>query len=439
MSLGIQGFMSFSLRDRYLKDWMGYSTFTGGSGGRLQSVTDSQMILKFQGQEVIVHDRGVVQVEARWGQKWAVAGMKELCELFVPGDWLVFRGEPCLQEASLENLKTIRLAAPNQLEEKPVPRPHARRFSLFIEDVRQWFLKTHFFPASTPSLVKCPGMEPPLTPFQVHTDQRHPRFLPTSPELHLKKLLCRGYENIFEIKRVFRKEVVTPYHQPEFLMLEWYRSFSNLKRLIQDLKGLIAYLAEKGWNEAGLNLKSWSHLTVSGLFKEHLDFDLQPETSHGELLQLAEYHDVGFHCDDDTWDDTYFKIFLSCLETQIKGLGLITLCDYPPTQAALARMNERGWAERMEFYISGLEIGNAFDELNDPEIQRQRFEKDQQERRERGLMEIPLDEEFLNHLKMGLPPTAGIAIGLERLYMGLMGVESISELLEFPVTDPSSY
>lgn len=424
--------MSLSLRRRYLKEWTSYPAFTDGVGVRVESVTDCEMVIKFQGQYVKVLDEGAIRVEAHAGQHWETLDLKSLTELFSPGDWLVLAVKPHASEVTLEELVSVRLAAPNTMNQALAQRPFAQQFSLFIEDVRHWFLKSHFSPANTPSLVTCPGMEPPLVPFQVLAESGRPAFLPTSPELHLKKMLCRGYENIFEIKRVFRREVVTSQHQPEFLMLEWYRSFSNLRELREDLKSLVEFLSLKGWNRMGYQKDEWSCLTVRELFKEHLDFELRHDTRHEELLQLAREREVGFQCPGDSWDDTFFKIFLSCLEDKLKSHGLATLQDYPPTQAALARLNDSGWAERMEFYISGLEVGNAFDELNDPDIQHQRFLKDQKERRQRGLVDVPLDDEFLNHLKLGMPPTAGIAIGLERLFMGLMGIGEISELLEFP-------
>lgn len=434
-ALCYEGVMSLTLREQYLSAWKAYPHYLKGVGARVESVTDSKMVLVCGNQSTTVVEGGEICLHSQNGEPWRTLGMKDLSQILKAGDWLLLEQQPSASEPELAGLKSLLLAAPNRSGISPAAQVCARRFSLFVEDVRKWFLDQGFFPAQTPALVTCPGMEPPLVPFQVETESNAPAFLPTSPELHLKKLLCRGYGDLFEIKRVFRREMVTPHHQPEFLMLEWYRNFSNLDAIKQDLKGLIRFLVQKGWNSSGTDPENWVELTVSGMFQKHLGFHLKPETTHGELVQLAREQDVGFHSEDDSWDDTFFKIFLSRLENQLEDKGLVTLQDYPPTQAALARINEDGWAERMEFYISGVEVGNAFDELNDPELQRQRFEKDQQERRDRGLVDLPIDEEFLGDLEKGLPPTAGIAVGLERLFMGLMGVREISVLTEFPKVD----
>ena len=424
--------MSLTRREQYLSAWKAYPQYRTGLGARVESVTDSKMVLVCGNQSFTVVVGGEVCLQSGNGEPWRTLGLKDLSQILKAGDWLLLGSQPSASETELADLKSLLLAAPNRSEKLPAAQVSARQFSLFVEDVRKWFLEQGFFPAQTPSLVPCPGMEPPLVPFRVETDSSAPAFLPTSPELHLKRLLCRGYGNLFEIKRVFRREMVTPHHQPEFLMLEWYRNFSNLEAIKQDLKGLIRFLDQKGWNQSVTDTCTWVELTVSELFQEHLNFSLRPETTHEELLQLAREQDVGFHSVDDSWDDTFFKIFLSRLESQLAGRGLATLQDYPPTQAALARLNEAGWAERMEFYISGVEVGNAFDELNDPDLQRERFQRDQQERRDRGLVDLPVDEEFMSDLEKGLPPTAGIAVGLERLFMGLMGIKEISVLTEFP-------
>lgn len=426
------GSWPMNLREQYLSAWKAYPQYRQGVGARVESVTDSKMVLVYGNQLMTVVEGGEVCLQSGNDEPWRTLGMKDLSQILKAGDWLLLGAQPSVSETELPGLKSLLLASPNRSEGSSMAQISARQFCLFVEDVRKWFLDQGFFPAQTPSLVTCPGMEPPLVPFQVETDSNAPAFLPTSPELHLKKLLCRGYGDVFEIKRVFRREMVTPHHQPEFLMLEWYRNFSNLEAIKQDLKKLIRFLDQKGWNQSGTDSENWVELTVSGMFQEHLGFSLKPETTHEELLQLAREQDVGFHSEDDSWDDTFFKVFLSRLETQLEAKGLATLQDYPPTQAALARLNEAGWAERMEFYISGVEVGNAFDELNDPDLQRQRFEKDQQERRDRGLVDLPIDEEFLEDLKKGLPPAAGIAVGLERLFMGLMGIKEISVLTEFP-------
>lgn len=424
--------MSDSPRHHFLKNWHRYPGYTEGVGVRIKDLTSEKMTLRMGKEEIVIQGVGKVPVELKPGDFWKSLSMEEFNQVFAPGDWLIIGVDGELSQISdLNSIQFCRLAAPNLTSKSPQPKSKANDFFRFIEDVRQFFIECRFTPATTPSLVVCPGMEPPLVPFEVLTETEKPHFLPTSPELHLKKLLCRGYENIFEIKRVYRREISTSHHQPEFLMLEWYRSFATLDSIEQDLKELLIYLESKGWGDESLEIQ-WRSTTMQELFQEFLGFDLTPQTEHGELIALARQKEVGFHTPDDSWDDTFFKIFLTCIEPKLHQWPSLTLRGYPPSQAALARLNQQGWAERMEFYLHGIEVGNAFDELTDPKLQRLRFEHDQQERRDRDLVDVPIDEEFLQSLEMGMPPTAGFAVGLERLFMGLTGQNEITELLEFP-------
>jgi lysyl-tRNA synthetase class 2 len=299
--------------------------------------------------------------------------------------------------------------------------------------MHQFFREKGFLEVSTPSLVPGPGTEPTLDPFTTQLQrgsQSESLTLPTSPELHLKKALALGAEKIYEIRRCFRNGEITNHHQPEFTMIEWYRSFTSLKVIQQDVQDLISYLTKKipGLRKpAGIDIR-----TVRALFEENCDFTLQPETSLQELQTLAEKWGVDVSAASHI-DDYFFLLFLEKIEKNFVPERMTFVEDYPPYQAALARLSKDGWGERFEMYWQGLEIANAFHELNDPEIQKQRFSEDLKKKALLGKEAVKLDDEFMQCLEAGLPPASGIALGVERLFMALTGVQEISETRLFPM------
>ena len=297
----------------------------------------------------------------------------------------------------------------------------------FLTQVRTFFKAKGFSEAQTPTLVECPGTEPFLDLFStefVQAQKRKKFYLPTSPELHLKKLLAAGAENIFEIRSCFRNGEISKTHQPEFWMLEWYRSFVDLQQIQQDVLHLIEYL--------GGETQSFERKTMAQLFLEYLNFQLTPATSLKDLKELASVHSLNVdHFE--LWDDVFYFIFIEKIESQLNSNHPLIVEKYPPSQAAFARLTEDGWGDRFEIYWKGFEIANAFHELNDPEIQSRRFEADLKLKKDLGREAPPLDQEFLRALRSGMPPSSGIALGLERLFMALNKMDDISLLRPFPM------
>lgn len=315
-------------------------------------------------------------------------------------------------------------------------------WSKFLFGVREFFHQKGLIEVTTPSLVKNPGMEPELEPFATtwrRGSQATRCFLPTSPELHLKPLIAYGFTDIFEIKTVFRNEELTDLHQPEFSLLEWYRGFADLKLIEQDLAELIFYLqAHVFQNEVSSDLQSTggrlARQTVASFFKERLGFNLRPQTSREELLDLARRLELisGGSQESLDWNDLYHLIWISKIEPHLPQSAFL-LCDYPPSQAALACLTADGWADRFEFYWRGVEIANAFHELTDPAEQRRRFERDQKKRLEYGRTPLEIDEDFMRALEYGLPPSGGIALGLDRLFMVMAGLPDLKSTRAFPL------
>ena len=295
----------------------------------------------------------------------------------------------------------------------------------FLQHVRQFFKEKRFLDVKTNTLVECPGTEPTLevfrTEFQLESKTKT-YFLPTSPELNLKKILSAGAERIFEIAPVFRNGELTDRHQFEFLMIEWYRAFAGLHTIKHDVIELIEYLSDQLRVERPKEVLTF---TVSDLFKQYCQFEFKPETTAEELKNLALKLNVDVQSAQ-TIDDYFYLIFMDKIEYQWPADRLVFVEKYPPYQAALARIGADGWAERFEVYWNGLELGNAFHELNNPQIQRQRAEEDLQKKKLAGKSDIRLDEEFFQALEFGLPPSSGIAMGLERIYMALKKINRIS-------------
>lgn len=300
-----------------------------------------------------------------------------------------------------------------------------------LDAIRGFFKQRTFKEMLTPTLVPSPGTEPFLEPFATQVTfacRERQIYLPTSPEFHLKKLLAAGWTRIFELKTCFRNNEGGRHHQPEFTMLEWYRAYADLDAIAVDCENLFSHVARALGCDDQIHL---SRVSVAALFQKHLNFALGPDTEIAQLRSLAKANEIVYAADD-SWDDLYFRIFLTRIEPHFQSGGPWLVHDYPPSQAALARLNPRGWADRFEIYWRGLEIANAFHELNDPEANVARFAKDRAQRQALGKPIVPNDEELLRALFAGMPPAGGIALGVDRLFMAVLGKDSIEETRPFP-------
>jgi len=308
----------------------------------------------------------------------------------------------------------------------------------FLSEIRAFFVSRGFIEALTPTLDPSPGTEPFLEPFATMWEigsRRRELFLPTSPEFHLKKMLVRGWTRVFEFKTCFRNGEIGAHHQPEFLMLEWYRAYRGLDAIADDVEDLIATLWQRFHGSAAAQAPSQrlTRTTMAELFARKLEgFRLTPSTSRAELMELAIRHGVAVSESDD-WDDVFFRLFLEKVENDLGANEPLLVRGYPPSQAALSRIGPDGFADRFEVYWRGLEIANAFHELNDPVGNETRFREDAEKKRVLGKKPVPVDEELIDSLYEGMPPSGGIALGLDRLFMALFGFETIEETRAFPL------
>jgi lysyl-tRNA synthetase class 2 len=315
-------------------------------------------------------------------------------------------------------------------------RPFLVARARILREIRAFFDRRGFLEVETPRLVVSPGMEPHLHAFAVEGQPR--RYLPTSPELHLKRLLAAGYERIYEMARVFRAEEHGKHHLSEFTLLEWYRAGVDLAALMDDCEGLLRHLAVAGasdLSELGV-AEPFDRLTYREAGRRHTALDLADFLPAAGVAGLhAAIAGRGIHtAADDDWDTLVTRLFIERVEPHLGRARPCFVTEYPATQAALARIRpEPGWpvAERFELYVAGVELANAFFELTDVDEQRRRFVAWQHERREHGHEVYPIDEAFMAALAAGLPESAGIALGVDRLVMLATGAPDVGSVVAF--------
>jgi lysyl-tRNA synthetase class 2 len=302
----------------------------------------------------------------------------------------------------------------------------AQKWNTFVKGIRAFFEDRSFVELRTPTLVPSPGLEPFLDPFETRFDfgkKSQNFYLPTSPEFHLKKALTLGFENCFEIKDCFRNGELGPTHQPEFQMLEWYRAYSTIESIMSDIQDLFSYLENVLFQRNSMVVEN---IKMEELWSWVLDFELTPQSTAQDLLKLCQSINLQTH--DHDFDDIFHLLFLEKIEPFLKlKSNPVIIWHYPPSQAALARITPEGWADRFEVYWKGFELANAFHELNDPVEQRRRFEKDQEKKKSLGKKIVPIDEEFMAALEWGMPPSSGIALGVERLFMAFFDLTDLNE------------
>jgi lysyl-tRNA synthetase class 2 len=330
-------------------------------------------------------------------------------------------------------------------------RPYLEARARIAGAIRAWFDAAGFVEVETPALQLSPGMEPHLKAFstmlQTPEGERTLRHLHTSPEFAMKKLLVAGMTRIYQLAHVFRNAERGATHAPEFAMLEWYRAGGGLADLVQDCAALLrAACAAAGSGTLSFRGRvcdpfvPFEILPVADAFRRHCGFDLlatAPDPADPDLGLLAAAAaplGIGPH-DGDRWEDLFFRLMLERIEPHL-GMGRPTvLSDYPISMAALARPKpgDPRVAERFELYACGVELGNAFGELTDAAVQRARFEADM------ALMErlygnrYPIDEDFLKALAHGMPDSAGIAVGFDRLVLLATGAPDIASVMWLPV------
>lgn len=319
--------------------------------------------------------------------------------------------------------------------------------------VRAWFAARDFVEVETAALQVSPGNEAHLHAFSTQAvaadGERGALHLRTSPEFACKKLLAAGEPRLFELARAWRNRERGALHHPEFTLLEWYRAGEQYEVLMDDCAALLALAAE----QAGAKQFTFrdravdprlepERLTLAEAFDRFAGLDLlatvneDGQTDREYLDAQAKVAGVRT-ATDDSWSDIFTRVLVDKVEPNIGNGRATVLYEYPIPEAALARPKPGApkVAERFELYACGVELANAFGELTDPVVQRQRFEADMAQKARLYGETYPIDEDFLAALAH-MPEASGAALGFDRLVILATGAEHIEQVLWSPVTEP---
>jgi lysyl-tRNA synthetase class 2 len=296
--------------------------------------------------------------------------------------------------------------------------------------IRGFFADRGVLEVDTPMLSQAAGTDPAIEPFEVrlHSDEAAPLYLHTSPEFFMKRLLAAGSGAIYQLCHVFRGGESGRRHNPEFLMLDWYRAGMEHLALMDEIDALLAKLLEGIVDYVPARRMTYQQwfLNETGLDPWSDSLDTFREFAHAHLSS------VPTSMPDDVLDPWLDLFVTHWLEPRLNDDALF-IFDYPASQASLARVRARPQpvAERFELYFKGVELANGFHELADPGEQQRRFEIDNMVRQQAGQRTLPVDNRMVAALRSGIPDCAGVALGFDRLLMSLTGLGDIDAAMSF--------
>ena len=323
-----------------------------------------------------------------------------------------------------------------------------------IKAIRLFFDEQEFHEVETPTLIGHPPAESYVELFSTTLLDRKgratPMYLSTSPEASLKKLLVAGIGNCYSITKSFRNtETGSSTHNPEFTILEWYRVGATYTDIMKDCEKLITHLVRSHVSPLTSRLSlsyqgnkidltpPWERISVKDAFQKWAHADLEKFFDIKIARKICQDKEYTVN-PKNTWEELYNQIFLNEIEHHLGKDKPVILYDYPFEMAALAAKKKEAdprYAERFELYIGGLEIGDCCSELTDPTEQEKRFIDQTKEISRLGKTAYRYDKEFIEALKTGLPPCAGVAVGIDRLLMLLTDTTNINDTMLFPIKD----
>jgi lysyl-tRNA synthetase, class II len=403
-----------------------------------------------------VMDRsGKIQLQARVDEL-GEDGMGQLLELdlgdFVGVDGVIFssrRGELTLRIQHFELLAKSLRPLPEKrhgLRDVELRFRHRELDLVANHDVRELFVTRsrviaavrRFLDAEGFIEVETPVLQPLYggalaRPFTTHHNALDRTFyLRIATELYLKRLIVGGLERVYELGKDFRNEGVDTTHNPEFTMLEWYEAYADYETVANRCERLVAYVAEAVGYTGPLDFSPpWRRETLAGAILERTGIDVRRLSERDQLAGEMRAHGLAVP-ETDSWPQLVDELLSKHVEPTLSSPTF--LLDYPVALSPFAKRHrtEEGLVERFEAFAEGLEIANAFTELNDPDEQRRRFEQQRELARAGDDEAQPYDEAFIQALEYGMPPTGGIGIGIDRLVMLLTGTRSIREVVLFP-------
>lgn len=378
-------------------------------------------LVALEGRAVHVEE-GRALLEDRWGAVWLSGALESITRgdrVRVEGRWT---------GSTVEALSIERLARPTRAFPSPGS-DHAwltadeRRRLGFLQHrahillaIRDELAELQLLEVETPLVVPSPGLDLHLDAMAVERG-----FLITSPEYQMKRLLSAGLGDIYQIAKCFRRGELGPRHQPEFTMLEWYRSPGDLEAVLTDTEDIVKAALE-------------------GVGRDHIEGERGPIALDGfDRISVADaFRDIaGLDVLEVLPDEErFFRIIVETIEPELGRARPVFLTRWPASMASLARLcpDDPRFAERAELFIDGMELCNAFGELTDAVEQRARLLRDQDARRAANLPVYPIDERFLAALEDGIPPSGGNALGLDRLVMLACGTRQIGDVVAIPAS-----
>ncbi len=316
--------------------------------------------------------------------------------------------------------------------------------SNIIRQMRKFLDDKGFIEVETPILETIPGGAN-ARPFVTHHNTLDiDMYLRIATELRLKRLIVGGFEDVYEIGKQFRNEGIDVRHNPEFTTIELYQAYANYEDMMDLTEDMIKYIAQNVLGTLKINCQdreidlgqSWQRISMIDAVKKYAGVDFNEIDTDEEALRAAEEHKLELESGKKTRGHIINEFFEKYVEHELTEPTFII--NYPVEVSPLAKRmsNDPRLTYRFEIFINSMELGNAFSELNDPLDQRKRFEE-QAKAREAGDDEAHMmDEDFLTALEIGMPPTGGLGIGIDRLVMVLTGADSIRDVILFPTMKP---
>jgi lysyl-tRNA synthetase class 2 len=308
-------------------------------------------------------------------------------------------------------------------------RPAASRLALetrarLLADIRAFFAARNVLEVETPILSRAGNTDPNIR--SLRTDSPRSRYLRTSPEHPMKRLLAAGHSDLYELGRVFRAGESGPWHNPEFTLLEWYRLGWSYLDLADEVVALL-----KSCGRGCFDAWPCERVSYRQLFLRQAGID--PFLAGESECQDAAL-ERGIEAGPMDLRDWLDLLLSHLIQPALGGERITVVCDFPCDQAALARVRPEATplAERFEVYLGAVELANGYQELRDSDELRRRFEHDNRQRMARGDEPMPVDEALLEALRHGLPDCAGVALGVDRLLMAMLGLEHIDMAIAFP-------
>jgi len=285
-----------------------------------------------------------------------------------------------------------------------------KRRHRIIKTIRTFFDDSGYIAVETPVRVFCPGIDPYVAPLS----SGNAHYLATSPELHMKRLLAAGLDKIYQLTRAFRRDESGRFHNPEFSMLEWYRKGADCRGMMLEAEALLRYICDREDVFRERYAFPFLNISVDDLFAETCGW--RPSTDWNE--------------------DRYFRDWAEKVDPFLESVDAVFITDFPAPLAALSKLKDQDSriCDRIELYLNGVEIANAYSELTDLHAHQDYIDRVMQKSTSLGKHVCAVDAGFMDAVKKGIPESGGIALGIDRLVMCLLGEKSIQAVMAFPET-----